>query len=62
MGDMGGFADIFESFFSGFAGGMSGQTQRRRSGPVRGDDLRLDLKLDFREAVLAEKKKFALAI
>ncbi|WP_088240317.1 molecular chaperone DnaJ [Calothrix rhizosoleniae] len=63
MGDMGGFADIFESIFSGFAGsgGMGGQTQRRRSGPVRGDDLRLDLKLDFREAVFGGEKEIRIS-
>ncbi|BAZ37305.1 chaperone DnaJ protein [Calothrix sp. NIES-4101] len=63
MGDMGGFADIFESIFSGFAGGgMGGQTQqRRRSGPVRGDDLQLDLKLDFREAVFGGEKQIRIA-
>ncbi|MGK7902884.1 MAG: molecular chaperone DnaJ [Hormoscilla sp.] len=51
FGDMGGFGDILESFFSGFSGGMGGQTAARRRGPVRGDDLRLDLKLEFTEAV-----------
>jgi molecular chaperone DnaJ len=64
MGDMGGFADIFESIFSGFAGGggMGGQTQqRRRSGPVRGDDLRLDLKLDFREAIFGGEKEIRIS-
>ncbi|BDA66440.1 chaperone protein DnaJ [Dulcicalothrix desertica PCC 7102] len=62
MGDMGGFADIFESIFSGFAGGMGGPTQqRRRSGPVRGDDLQLDLKLDFREAVFGGEKQIRIA-
>lgn len=61
MGDMGGFADIFESFFSGFAGGMGTQAQRRRSGPVRGDDLRLDLKLDFREAVFGGEKEIRIS-
>lgn len=61
MGDMGGFADIFESIFSGFAGGMGGPTQRRRSGPVRGDDLRLDLKLDFREAVFGGEKEIRIS-
>lgn len=55
--DMGGFADIFESFFGGF-GGM-GQSARRR-GPVRGDDLRLDLKLDFREAVFGGEKEIKI--
>jgi molecular chaperone DnaJ len=61
IGDMGGFADIFESIFSGFAGGMGGTTQRRRSGPVRGDDLRLDLKLDFREAVFGGEKEIRIS-
>ena len=60
FGDMGGFADIFESIFSGFAGG-AGQSQRRRSGPVRGDDLRLDLKLDFREAVFGGEKEIRIS-
>ncbi len=59
MGDVGGFADIFESFFSGFAGGAA-QTGRRRSGPVRGDDLRLDLKLEFREAVFGGEKEIRI--
>jgi molecular chaperone DnaJ len=65
VGDMGGFADIFESIFSGFAGGGMGgpaqQQQRRRSGPVRGDDLQLDLKLDFREAVFGGEKQIRIA-
>ena len=60
FGDMGGFADIFESIFSGFAG-SAGQSQRRRSGPVRGDDLRLDLKLDFREAVFGGEKEIRIS-
>lgn len=58
--DFGGFADIFESFFSGFSGGV-GQQARRRSGPVRGDDLRLDLKLDFREAVFGGDKEIRIS-
>jgi len=60
--DMGGFADIFETIFSGF-GGAAGTSQgqsRRRSGPVRGDDLRLDLKLDFREAVFGGEKQIKI--
>jgi len=60
FGDLGGFADIFESFFSGFSGGM-GQTGRRRGGPVRGDDLRLDLKLEFREAVFGGEKEIRIS-
>ncbi len=60
--DMGGFADIFETIFSGFGGGVGtsqGQT-RRRNGPVRGDDLRLDLRLDFREAVFGGEKQIKI--
>jgi len=59
FGDIGGFADIFESFFSGFSGGMAGQTARRR-GPVRGDDLRLDLRLEFTEAVFGGEKEIRI--
>jgi len=60
FGDASGFADIFESFFSGFSGGM-GSTGRRRGGPARGDDLRLDLKLDFREAVFGGEKEIRIS-
>lgn len=60
FGDLGGFADIFESFFSGFSGGM-GQQPRRRGGPTRGDDLRLDLKLDFRDAVFGGEKEIRIS-
>jgi molecular chaperone DnaJ len=56
MGDIGGFADIFESFFSGFAG----QQARRRSGPVRGEDLRYDLKLEFKEAIFGGEKQIKI--
>ncbi|MFM7425780.1 MAG: molecular chaperone DnaJ [Elainella sp.] len=61
FGDMGGFADIFESFFSGFSTGMGGQPGRRRAGPTRGEDLRLDLKLDFREAVFGGEKEIKIS-
>ncbi|NES76853.1 MULTISPECIES: molecular chaperone DnaJ [Okeania] len=53
------FADIFESFFSGFSGGM-GTQGRRRTGPVRGDDLRIDLNLDFHEAVFGGDKELTI--
>lgn len=58
MGDMG-LGDIFETFFGGF--GMQGQQRTRRSGPVRGDDLRLDLKLDFREAIFGGEKEIRIS-
>ncbi|NEO87330.1 MAG: molecular chaperone DnaJ, partial [Spirulina sp. SIO3F2] len=65
-GDMGdvGFADIFETIFSGFGGGGMGggasTSTRRRTGPVRGDDLRLDLKLEFREAIFGGEKEIRI--
>jgi len=59
VGDMGGFADIFETFFGGFGTGV-GTTGRRRPGPTRGDDLRYDLKLEFREAVFGGEKEIRL--
>lgn len=61
-GDFGdSFADIFESFFSNFGGGgMGGQQTRRRNGPVRGDDLRFDLTLDFREAIFGGDKELKI--
>lgn len=58
--DFGGFAaDIFESIFSGF-GGVGPQTVRRR-GPTKGEDRRLDLKLDFREAVFGGEKEIRIS-
>jgi molecular chaperone DnaJ len=57
FGDMG-FADIFESFFGGFGGAT--QSARRR-GPMRGDDLRLDLKLGFKEAVFGGEKEIKIS-
>ncbi len=57
--DMGGFADIFESFFNGFSG-QPGQQQQRRRGPMRGDDLRLNLKLDFKEAIFGGEKEIRI--
>jgi molecular chaperone DnaJ len=58
--NMGGFADIFETIFSGF-GGMGGTAgTRQRGGPTRGDDLRLDFKLKFREAVFGGEKEIRI--
>lgn len=55
------FTDIFESFFSGFGGGMGANAQtRKRTGPVRGDDLRLDLRLDFKEAIFGGEKEIRI--
>lgn len=61
FGDVG-FADIFETIFSGFGGGMGGPAAggRRRGGPARGDDLRLDLKLSFRDAVAGGEREIRI--
>ena len=58
--DMGGFADIFETIFSGFGGATAGGSTRRRTGPTRGDDLRLDLQINFREAVFGGEKEIRI--
>ena len=60
MGDMGGFADIFETIFSGFGGGAGTSNTRRRNEPTKGDDLRLDLKLNFREAIFGGEKEIRI--
>ncbi len=57
FGDLGGFSDIFEEFFSGF--GMRGGAATRR-GPRRGEDLRYDLTLTFEEAVFGCEKEIEL--
>lgn len=61
FGDMGGFADIFESFFGGFGTTPGAAGARRRTGPTRGDDLRLDLKLDFSEAIFGGEKEIRIS-
>lgn len=60
FGDMSGFADIFEAVFGGFGGMGTGAAAGRRTGPVRGDDLRLDLKLEFREAIFGGDKEIRI--
>ncbi|MCM0648832.1 molecular chaperone DnaJ [Clostridium swellfunianum] len=53
--DMGGFGDIFESFFGG--GFSSG---RRRNGPERGADIEYNLSLTFEEAVFGVEKEISV--
>jgi len=53
MGDVGGFADLFETFFSGF-GGAAPRTRRR--GPQQGENLRLDLTIEFEDAVCGSEQ------
>jgi molecular chaperone DnaJ len=54
--NMGGFGDIFESFFGG--GFSSGG--RRRNGPERGADIEYTLNLTFEEAVFGVEKEVAI--
>lgn len=48
FGDLGGFADVFESFFGGGAGGRSA---RGRNAPIRGNDIETVVQLNFMESV-----------
>src|SRR4030088_375326 len=50
----GGINDIFDMFFGAAAAG------RARSGPRRGDDLRLDLRLTFEEAVFGVERELTI--
>ncbi|WP_027625035.1 molecular chaperone DnaJ [Clostridium lundense] len=53
--DLGGFGDIFDSFFGGgFSGG------RRRNGPQRGSDVEYTINLTFEEAVFGVEKEISL--
>ncbi len=47
--------DIFESFFGGFAG--FSESSQNPNAPQRGADLRLDLELEFEEAVFGVEKE-----
>ncbi len=54
----GGFADIFDAFFGGAAGGAAG----RRGHPTTGSDLRYDLRITFIEAVLGTDKELQFPV
>jgi molecular chaperone DnaJ len=54
----GGFADIFDAFFGGTAGAAGG----RRVRPAAGSDLRYDLRITFREAVLGTEKEIEFPV
>lgn len=53
--EMGGFEDIFDSFFGG---GFS--SRKRRNGPERGADLEYTLNLKFEEAVFGVEKEVSI--
>ena len=55
--------DIFSQFqdlFSDFFGGFGGAPRQRRSGPLRGADLRVQQRLSLAEAVLGCKKELSI--
>jgi molecular chaperone DnaJ len=52
----GGFADIFDAFFGGQAGGA------RRGRPAAGSDLRYDLRITFEEAILGTQKEIEFPV
>ena len=52
--EMGGFGDIFESFFGG------GSSRSRRNGPAKGADLEYNLNLTFEEAVFGVEKEISI--
>jgi molecular chaperone DnaJ len=57
---MGGFADLFETFFQGFGGPGGGGGRPRRRGPQQGDDLRYDLTIDFQQAVFGQEREIKI--
>jgi len=62
MGDMGGLGDIFETFFGGGFGGMGGRRGGvRERQAVTGDDLRVDLEIDFKVAVFGGEETIKIA-
>ena len=57
FGDFSPFGDIFETFFGGGGGGRT----RKRSGPQQGDDLRLDLEIDFMKAIFGGEENIRVS-
>jgi len=59
----GGFGDldeIFNSFFGGFGFGGFGGGRQDPNAPQRGDDLRLDIELEFEDAVFGTERKIKI--
>lgn len=63
-GGFGGFSDIFGDIFDIFGGGSGGfrSSQGKYNGPIKGDDIRYDITLDFREAVFGVEKEITLRV
>jgi len=54
----GGFADIFESFFGGSAGGA--RTRSRGGGPIRGEDIQANIRIKFAESVTGTDRELEI--
>jgi molecular chaperone DnaJ len=54
--DVGGFGDIFDSFFGGSSFGSRSSTSKNR--PARGSDLKYSMDLNFEEAIFGTEKEF----
>ena len=59
MGDID-LSDIFSSFFGGGFGGFSSGFQEDSTRPQRGDDLRLDIEIDFLDACFGKEKEIQI--
>lgn len=55
--EMGGFGDIFETFFGG---GFGGSSSRRKNAPQRGADLEYTLTISFEESIFGVEKEISL--
>lgn len=58
FGGFGGFEDIFDMFGGMFGGG--GRSQRRRNGPMKGNDLQKAMTITFEEAAFGVKKQIQI--
>lgn len=59
FGGFGGLGDIFDEFFGGMAGTRTRRSGRAR-GPLRGEDLRVDISITFEEAVFGVEKEIEI--
>lgn len=59
FGDFGDLGDIFSSFFGGGFGGQ--RSNRRNSGPRKGEDLDLNLEISFEEAYMGVEKEVVIS-
>lgn len=56
--DFGDIGDIFDSFFGGGFGGFGGSTRTRNpNGPIRGNNINIEVSMDFLEAAKGCKKE-----